>query len=130
MDRRAVLRQGLTGGLAALAAGSFLLSTGRAGAPLVELVYVREVGCPWCRMFDERIAPAYPRTPEGQRAPLREIYKRDAALKAYRLVSPVIYSPTFILVSDGVELGRIEGYPGEDFFWGRLARLLERLPAP
>jgi len=23
-------------------------------------------------------------------------------------------------------LGRIEGYPGEDFFWGLLARLLEK----
>ena len=37
-------------------------------------------------------------------------------------------APTFVLVEDGRELGRIEGYPGEDFFWGLLGKLLEKLP--
>ena len=95
---------------------------------MVELVYVREIGCPWCKAFDERIGPIYPRSAEGKRAPIREIYKRDEALKAYRLATPVIYSPTFILTVDRAEIGRIEGYPGEDFFWGRLDRLLDKLP--
>jgi hypothetical protein len=26
---------------------------------------------------------------------------------------------------EGQEAGRIEGYPGEDFFWGLLGRMLE-----
>jgi hypothetical protein len=38
---------------------------------------------------------------------------------------PVVFTPTFVLVEDGQELARIEGYPGEDFFWGLLARMLE-----
>ena len=33
--------------------------------------------------------------------------------------------PTFILIGDeGDELGRIEGYPGEDFFWSLLEAML------
>ena len=40
------------------------------------------------------------------------------------LVSPIRFTPTFVLVDDGREIGRIEGYPGEDFFWGLLERLL------
>ena len=35
-----------------------------------------------------------------------------------------VFTPTFILVADGREAGRIEGYPGEDFFWGLLAKML------
>ncbi len=38
------------------------------------------------------------------------------------------YIPTFVLIDEGKEVGRIEGYPGEDFFWGMLGKLLEKLP--
>ena len=40
----------------------------------------------------------------------------------------------FVLVDNGREFGRIRGYPGDTFFWGLLANLIERLdrgePAP
>jgi len=95
-----------------------------------ELVYVFSPGCPYCRLWDKEIAPIYEKTDEGKRAPIRKIDLRDPELAGVRLERPVHYTPTFVLMQDGVELGRIEGYPGEDFFWGRLARLLEKLPAP
>jgi hypothetical protein len=41
------------------------------------------------------------------------------------LARPISFTPTFVLVEDGRELARIEGYPGEDFFWGLLGMLLE-----
>ncbi|MGZ8368816.1 MAG: hypothetical protein ACXW3Q_08370 [Rhodoplanes sp.] len=34
-------------------------------------------------------------------------------------------TPTFVLVTDNVEIGRIEDYPGEEFFFARLAKLIE-----
>ena len=37
----------------------------------------------------------------------------------------VLFTPTFILVKDGQEMGRIEGYPGQDFFWGLLEMMLK-----
>lgn len=46
------------------------------------------------------------------------------------LKTPVIYTPTFVLVEHDSEIGRIEGYPGEDFFWSLLERLLLQLPLP
>ena len=33
----------------------------------------------------------------------------------------------FVLVDQGREFGRIRGYPGDIFFWGLLANLIERL---
>jgi hypothetical protein len=38
-------------------------------------------------------------------------------------------TPTFVLVHEGEEVGRLRGYPGDEFFWGLLGGMLERLPA-
>ncbi|MBK5956905.1 hypothetical protein CCR97_01555 [Rhodoplanes elegans] len=75
------------------------------------------------------MGPIYPKTPEGRRAPIREVEKRDVPTSGLTLARPVRYTPTFVLVVDKAELGRIEGYPGEEFFWARLAKLMELLPA-
>ena len=37
------------------------------------------------------------------------------------------FTPVFVLVEEGREIGRIRGYPGDTFFWGLLASLIERL---
>ncbi|WP_244670205.1 thioredoxin family protein [Rhodoplanes elegans] len=118
-----------------LAAAAVATTAGRPGVaraaaePRATLLYVREVGCPWCREWDARIGPIYPKTPEGRRAPIREVEKRDVPTSGLTLARPVRYTPTFVLVVDKAELGRIEGYPGEEFFWARLAKLMELLPA-
>jgi hypothetical protein len=36
------------------------------------------------------------------------------------LVPPTM-TPTFIIVIDGKEVGRIVGYPGQELFWWRLS---------
>jgi hypothetical protein len=56
-----------------------------------------------------------------------DIY-RDAL--PVRVRSPIIYTPTFVLADNGREVGRIEGYPGDAFFWGLLESLLEHTPPP
>jgi hypothetical protein len=111
------------------AAAGVLAAAAIPGANAAELLYVFEPGCPYCRLWDREIAPVYPKTKEAKRAPLQPIDRNDPALAGLKLASPVRYTPTFLLMENGAELGRIEGYPGEDFFWGRLATLLERLPA-
>jgi hypothetical protein len=99
-----------------------------APADAAELVYVFDPGCPYCRLWDREIGPAYGGSAEGKRAPLVALDRRDPALASLKLAAPVRYTPTFVLMEDGVEIGRIVGYQGEDFFWGRLAGLLDRLP--
>ena len=94
-----------------------------------ELVMFERRGCPYCAHWNAEVAPAYVKTKEGQRAPLRRYdidqgQPRDVALK-----SPVIYTPTFVLVDDGREIGRITGYIDNGMFWGALTQLLGRLDA-
>lgn len=101
-----------------------LLAMMPAWAEATELIMVEEIGCYWCMRWDAEIAPIYPLTAEGKFAPLRRIDINEPLPADLALDSRAVYTPTFILVDDGKELGRIEGYPGEDFFWGLLERLL------
>lgn len=87
------------------------------------LAMAEEVGCMWCARWNAEVAPEYAKTAEGRAAPLRRFDKKlppaDLALDR-----PIRFTPTFVLVQDGKEVARIEGYPGEDFFWGLLQRML------
>lgn len=113
-------------GLLALAMGGW---TAPAWAS-AELIYIHEPGCPYCRKWEREIGPAYPNTDEGRRAPLRAVHIRELPSAGLALMRPARYTPTFILVEKGIEIGRIEGYPGEDHFWGLLDRLVEKLDPP
>lgn len=93
-----------------------------------ELVMFRRDGCPYCGAWDREIGPIYSKTEIGKRVPLHMIdLDRDDA-RAIHTRTPIRYTPTFVLVENGEEVGRIQGYPGDAFFWGLLDRLLEKLP--
>ncbi|MEX3315046.1 hypothetical protein [Sulfitobacter sp. PS-8MA] len=89
----------------------------------VELVMVEQPGCVYCERWNEEIAPAYPKTAEGEFAPLRRVDISEVG-DTVDTARAVVFTPTFLLVEEGAELGRLEGYPGPEFFWPLLARLL------
>lgn len=106
---------------AVLLAVPLLLPVRAAGA--AEMLMFVKPGCSWCELWRKEIGPIYPKTPEGRLAPLREIDLRNAPA-ALNLTSPIVYTPTFVVVSNNREIGRITGYPGDDFFWSLLSRIL------
>ncbi len=87
------------------------------------LVMVEQEGCHWCAKWDAEIADIYPKTDEGMRAPLRRVDLRDLP-DDIEFTSRPVFTPTFVLVENGQELGRIEGYAGHEFFWFLLGKLL------
>ncbi len=89
------------------------------------LLMAEEKGCGWCARWNAEIAPIYPKTAEGRAAPLRR-YDLHATTPDVQLQRSVRFTPTFLLIEDGREVGRIEGYPGEDFFWGLMGVMLDR----
>jgi thioredoxin-related protein len=97
-------------------------------ATALELVMVRRAGCPWCAAWDREIAPIYGKTDIGRQAPVRLVDLEHISEMKLALQSPVRFTPTFVLVDEDREIGRIEGYPGEDFFWGMVERLLPTSP--
>jgi len=91
-----------------------------------ELVMVERDGCHYCIRWKNDIGPIYPKSEAGQFAPIRHIDIGDTRGVNGVYKTPVIYTPTFILMKDGVEVTRMEGYASEDFFWGVLEMTLER----
>lgn len=89
-----------------------------------ELVMVEQEGCHYCAQWNAAIGPIYGKTSEGRFAPLRRVDLHQPVPEDLRFDSKVVFTPTFILVEDGQELARIEGYPGEELFWWMLAKLL------
>lgn len=96
----------------------------------VTLVMVEEDGCIYCARWRADVGPEYPISPEGRAAPLRLIDLHEPIPEDLTLTSRPRLTPTFILVRDGQELSRLEGYPGEDFFWGLLGRMLQDAGIP
>ena len=86
---------------------------------------VEQPGCVYCQRWDAEIGPAYPKTAEGRFAPLIRAALREGPPEGITYDRRVVFTPTFILVENGKEIGRLEGYPGDDFFWPLLTRLLE-----
>ena len=87
---------------------------------------VEQRGCLYCKMWHEDVGPEkYSRAAEGAFAPLRRIDLHAPRPEDIAFASPLRITPTFVLVDEGRELARMEGYPGEDFFWGLLDRMLK-----
>jgi thioredoxin-related protein len=103
----------------------FALSLTRACA--AELVMFEQKGCVWCQRFDREIAPAYDKTDEGKRAPLHRLDIAQPIPAELFFIHRERFTPVFVLIDQGREIGRIRGYPGDTFFWGLLANLIERL---
>jgi hypothetical protein len=105
-----------------LAAIFVLLTPLRASA--MELVMFGKVGCVWCARWEREVGRSYPGAEEGRIAPVRRMDIRDQRQAGIDLQEPVLYTPTFVLSENGVEVGRITGYQSEDNFWGTLDDML------
>lgn len=103
------------------------LSTAQVEAE-VRLMMVEELGCPWCERWKAEIGPIYPKTAEGRIAPLFKVMIRDPLEDGITLNSPPVYTPTFILLNDDQEVGRIEGYQSDEFFWWFVEAMIKKLP--
>lgn len=114
-----------------LALLAFFAAAWPATAAELRLVMFEQPGCVYCDRWNTEIAPQYPLTDEGKAAPVRRLQLREPLPPGLELARPVTFTPTFVLTADDVEAGRLEGYPGEDFFWPLLAGLIAVAePAP
>jgi hypothetical protein len=100
------------------------IATSAAALADTVLIMVEEKGCVWCARWNDEIGHIYPKTDEGKAAPLRRIELHDTLPDDLTFARSLHFTPTFVLMVDGQETNRIEGYPGEDFFWGLLEQML------
>lgn len=92
-------------------------ATEPAPATNLQLVVLEVEGCIYCDVFRQRLLPAYNASKQGKRAPVRFVDINDPALGDLGLTQPVGMVPTFIMMENNQEIGRIPGLMGrEDFF--------------
>ena len=91
-----------------------------------ELIMFDADYCTWCRKWDEEIGVIYGLTPESCQAPIRKVEISDQIPDSISINKSVRYTPTFVLIHNQSEVGRIVGYQGEDFFWPMLNDLIEQ----
>ena len=103
-----------------------LLTLAASGVSAAELMMVERAGCVWCERWERDVGPAYMKSEEGRRAPLSR-HNLDRGQPPLALKEPVRFTPTFILLEDGREIGRITGYLDNAMFWGLLGVLLNKL---
>ncbi len=97
-------------------------------AAAAELLMLERDGCMWCERWHREIGPIYPKTAEAAVAPLRRVDVDEPWPDDLDNVLPDRFTPTFVLIENGVEIDRLRGYPGDDFFWFLIGEMLDRLP--
>ena len=79
---------------------------------------------PGATTWDREIGAIWPKSDVGARHPMRMVDLDADPMPEIALARPVRFTPTFVVARDGAEIGRIEGYPGQDFFWGLIERFV------
>jgi len=88
-------------------------------APAV-LVMVQDPGCPYCARWEAEVGRSYGASKEGKFAPLAVRQRGNPEISNLK---KIVYSPTFVMLAYGQEVGRIVGYQGSDLFWMQLEPL-------
>ena len=93
----------------------------KAADSLGQLVMITSSHCPWCEAFEDDIGKGYDLTEEALIYPLRrhDFYKAMPDDLAH--LTPATMTPTFIVMRNGAEVGRIIGYPGAELFWWQIS---------
>lgn len=94
-----------------------------------ELVYFHSESCTVCEQWNEEIGGLYDHTIEAKRLTLRRVSVHDALPADLSFVKGVVYTPTFVVVDQGREVGRMVGYITDYFFWEQVGLQIKRLDA-
>lgn len=95
-----------------------------------ELVYFKSAACSVCERWDEEVGEIYSKTSESSVLPLRMHDIHDERPEDFKFVRGVVYTPTFVMIEDGREVGRIVGYIRDYFFWEQVNALMKKIERP
>ncbi len=94
----------------------------------LQLIVMEAPGCTYCKVFRRDILPSFATSERGKALPVRFLDVNDLERANLTLDSSVDMVPTFVLVQDRREVGRIAGYVGPAAFFQSIGHLLSTLP--
>jgi thioredoxin-related protein len=107
---------GITVGLPSTQAARDLWTTAEP-KPNLEMVVLEVSGCIYCNVFRRQLLPTYKASKKAKKIPIRFVDVNDPAVAEIGLTQPVGIVPTFVILENNQEIGRIPGYMSRrDFF--------------
>ena len=92
-----------------------------------KLLYFYSDTCAYCKAWENEIANIYLKTEFEDQFRLSFIdFSSDADFEKYGISKTVKVTPTFIFVKDKTEVGRIEGYNGQELFWWQVDEIIKK----
>lgn len=98
-------------------------------AQAAELVFYMSEACGVCDQWKAEVGAIYPKTDEARKLPLRTVSVHDDPPADLAFVKGVMYTPTFVVVENGKEVGRIVGYISDYFFWQKVGDFATKVDA-
>ena len=95
-----------------------------AAEPGLRLLMAEKKDCVYCLAWDRNVGPGYGASAAGRAAPLMRVDIHGPYPDGLVLERRPFVTPTFILLDDGVEIGRLEGYMTAQQFHAALNGLL------
>ena len=91
-----------------------------------KLLYFYSDTCAYCKAWENEIANIYLKTEFEDQFKLSFIdFSSNADFEKYGISKIVKVTPTFIFVEDKTEVGRIEGYNGQELFWWQVDEIIK-----
>ncbi|RJE80714.1 SoxS protein [Paracoccus sp. JM45] len=87
---------------------------------------ITEPACLFCRAWRAEIGPGFAASPIGRAAPLFEVDLNGPYPDGLALARRPRLTPSFILLHKGTEVGRIEGYVGQQHFYPALEQMMSQ----
>ena len=99
-----------------------------AAIPQMELVVLEVDGCIYCNVFRKRHLANYKASRQGKKIPIRFVNINDPAIGHLGLTQPVGIVPTFVVLQNNEEIGRIPGLVGHREFYAAIDHITKGLP--
>lgn len=99
-----------------------------AATPQMELVVLEVDGCIYCNVFRQRHLANYKASRQGKKIPIRFVNINDPAVGNLGLSQPVGIVPTFVVLQNNQEIGRIPGLVGHHDFYRAIDHITAGVP--
>lgn len=94
----------------------------------LQIIVMEAPGCIYCSLFRRDVLPSYEASTRARTVPVRFLDVNDLEKAQLDLTAPVDIVPTFVVVKDKRELGRVPGYIGPETFFHALNHILGQAP--
>ena len=94
-----------------------LIAPNKIAAADSRLIMVTSDHCSYCQAWELDVGAVYDKSPYARTLPLTRVDIGSKKLEDVTFQKPVVGTPTFLIIHNGQEIDRQNGYIGEEMFW-------------